>query len=338
MIISEQDQNIIRQDSVRPFQDTLLIKTIIPADSAGPAGIVKSINTGQALPVEIPAIADTTSVSRRNPFSEILYSDTLNRNLPVFNDHSLFFPFSYIGKNENTGYQKTGIITSNLRDGKEIPHQPFNDDWIIVILLAAAFIYSTLSVFPGKLFYNVKAFLFFKGIGDTTSRDRGVFFQWQSILINIVSFSGAALFAYCTADYYGFYPFRLSGILLWLIFFGLIYLLVIIRHILCLLLGSITGENAAFGEYSATVYQSYHITGFILFLITVLVSYTTFAAPQTLLYSGLFAVSAAYFLRVLRLLFIFLKRNISIFYLILYLCALEFLPVLVVLKYLTDLF
>ena len=338
MIISEQDQNNIRQDSVRQIKDTSLKEIIIPADSAEPTGPAKSIITVQAIRGEVPVIADTTSVSLRNYLSEIIYSDTTNRNLPVFNDHSLFFPFSFIRKNENKVYQKTGIITSNLREGKAIPPQPFNDDWIIVIVLAAAFIYSTLSAFPGRTFHNVKAFLFFKGIGDPSSRDRGAFFQWQSILINIVSFSGAALFAYCTADYFGFYPFGISGIKLWLMLLGLIHLLVIIRHMLCLLLGSITGENALFGEYSATVYQSYHITGFFLLLITVLVSYTTFPAPQTLLFSGLFAVSAAYLLRILRLLLIFLKRNISIFYLILYLCALEFLPVLIVLKYLTDLF
>ena len=337
MIISEQDQNIIRQDSVRQSQDTS-IKIIIPADSAGPAGTAKSINSVQAIRGEIHAIADTTTVSRRNYLNEIIHSDTTNRNLPVFNDHSLFFPFSFIGKSENRVYQKTGIITSDLREGKAIPPQPFNDDWIIIIVLASAFIYSTLSVFPGRIFHNVKAFLFFKGIGDPSSRERGIFFQWQTILINIVSFSAAALFAYCTADYYGFHLFRISGILLWLMFFGLIHLIVIIRHMLCSLLGSITGENAVFREYSATVYQSYHVTGFFLLLITVLVSYTTFPAPQTLLYSGIVAVSAAYLLRILRLLLIFLKRNISIFYLILYLCALEFLPALMVLKYLTDLF
>ena len=44
-----------------------------------------------------------------------------------------------------------------------------------------------------------------------------------------------------------------------------------------------------------------------------------------------------YSIRVIRLLIIFLNRNISIFYLILYLCALEILPVLIVVKYFTGL-
>jgi len=287
---------------------------------------------------QIPSATDTVSVSRRNPFGEIIFPDSASGKIPFLSDHSIYFPFSLIGKSESKEYLNDGIITSDLREGRSIERQPFNDDWIIVIVLAAAFIYSTLSSFPGRLFHNVKTFLFFKGVGDPSSRERGAFFQWQTILINIVSFSCAALFAYCTAEFYHFYPFGISGIVLWIIFFGMILLTVLIRHLICILLSGITGERAVFGEYCATVYQFWYITGFILFLLTVLIIYTTFPAPQILLYAGLFAGSVAYLMRILRLFFIFLKCNISIFYLILYLCALEFLPVLVVLRYLTDLF
>jgi hypothetical protein len=338
MIISEQDQNIILQDTVRISQDTTIIKATAPADSAILADKVRSISTGQKIPVNITAVADTVSVSKRHPFGEIIYPDSSGADISFFSDHSIFFPFSFIGKSESKEYQKTGGITTGLHEGRLIDPQPFNDDWIIIIVLVSAFIYSTLSAIPGRLFHNAKTFLLFKGIGDPSSRERGNFFQWQTILINIVSFSGAALFAYCTADYFHFYPFGISGILLWFIFLGLILMADLIRIVICILLGSITGESAVFSEYCSTVSHSYHITGFILFLITVLVVYSTFPSPQILLYSGLFAVLAAYFMRVLRLFFIFLKRNISIFYLILYLCALEFLPALVVLKYLTDLF
>ena len=215
MIISEQDQNIILQDTVRILQDTTLTETTAPADSAGLADTVLSISTGQAMRIK-NAVGDTISVSRRNPFGEIIYPDSTSRNVSFFSDHSIFFPFSFVGKSENKEYQKPGIITTGLHEGRNIEQQPFKADWIIIIVLAAALIYATLSALPGSLFHNAKSFLIFKGIGDPSSRDRGVFFQWQTILINIVSFSGAALFAYCTADYYHFYPFGISGILLWL--------------------------------------------------------------------------------------------------------------------------
>lgn len=293
MIISEPEQNIILQDTVRIIQDTTSVKTLGTADSA--------------VLIKIP-------------------------------DHSLYFPFTWLEKNGSGGFGKTEVITSNLREGRLIEPQPFDDDWIVVVALAAAFIYATLSALPGRLFQNIKSFLLFKGIGDPSSRERKGAFHWHPILINLVSFSASALFAYCLADYYNFNPFGVTGFLLWVLFLGLLLILVFIRRSVCVLMGSITGEREVFGEYGNTIYNSYHISGFVLFLLSVLILYTTFPAPRILMMTGIVAVSAAYLIRVLRLLLIFLKRNISILYFILYLCALEFLPVLVVLKYLTDLF
>jgi len=43
-------------------------------------------------------------------------------------------------------------------------------------------------------------------------------------------------------------------------------------------------------------------------------------------------------MRIIKLFSIFLNRNISILYLILYLCALELLPVVVLIKYFAGLF
>ena len=55
------------------------------------------------------------------------------------------------------------------------------------------------------------------------------------------------------------------------------------------------------------------------------------------LIAGIIIIGLMYLIRVVRLLIIFLNRNISIFYLILYLCALEILPGLIIVKYFTGL-
>jgi len=185
---------------------------------------------------------------------------------------------------------------------------------------------------------DAKIFLFYKGIGDIASRDRGASISWQSGIINLISFSNAALLIYCAAEYYNFVPFSINGILLWLLFLGILISLALIRYIVCYLVGNISGEIAVFGEYTATVFQSFRITGFIFLCLTILLAYTNLLPAVAIFYTGLVFTSAFYLMRVIRLFLIFLKRNVSILYLILYLCALEFLPVLIVLKYLTDLF
>ncbi len=101
---------------------------------------------------------------------------------------------------------------------------------------------------------------------------------------------------------------------------------------------NITREYDAFEEYIVTIYQSYRFLGITLFLIIVLLSYTNLFPLKSLFIPGFIIAAVVYLMRIIRLFLIFMKRNISILYLILYLCALEFLPVLVLMKYFTDLF
>jgi len=316
MIISEQDQNIISQDSARQIQDTVSLKSTITADSS--------------------AFTDTVG--------SVVNSDTLSRLKDIFivesgsSEDTLFIPEVPERDSLTLAINPTVNFESLLKNGKEIPEQPFNDDWIIGIVLVSAFIYATFSVFSSKLLTHIKMFLLFKGIGDPSSRERGTSLIWQSGIIDLISFSNIALFAYCAADYYNISLSGVTGLFLWLLLFLISFAVVSIRYVLCIITGNISGASEVFREYSVTIYQFYRISGFILFLLSVFLAYTTLIASDTIIFSGLIIISALYLMRILRLLLIFLKRNISILYLILYLCALEFLPVMIVIKYLTDLF
>ena len=79
------------------------------------------------------------------------------------------------------------------------------------------------------------------------------------------------------------------------------------------------------------------LAAFFLFLFIILMSYTEILPVKVFILSGIFILAIIYLIRVVRLFIIFLNRNISIFYLILYLCALEILPVLIIVKYFTGL-
>jgi hypothetical protein len=124
----------------------------------------------------------------------------------------------------------------------------------------------------------------------------------------------------------------------WLISFTVIILAVTMRYIICSITRKLSREYDAFGEYIVTVFQSYRFLGIILFLIIVLLSYTNLFPLKSLFIPGFITSALVYLMRIIRLFLIFMKHNISILYLILYLCALEFLPVLVLIKYFTDLF
>jgi hypothetical protein len=281
---------------------------------------------------------DTTSVCSRNAISDVTFYDSANLVTRIDQTNTIGFPFIFIEKNRIRETEARESFVKHLKEGEKLPDQLFHNDWIILVILAAAFLYSILRKFSLKFIPEVTRFFFFRGIGDPASRDVGALFHWQSTIINLVTFINLALFAYCSALFYDFIPSGISGILFWLISLGIILVIITLRHGICFITGRLSGEDEAFNEYLITVYQFYRFLALILFILVIIISYTSFLPPKTMFYLGFFSMAALYLIRMIRLFLIFIKRNISILYLILYLCALEFLPVLIALKYCTGLF
>ena len=288
--------------------------------------------------VENHSFSDTITVSERSHISDITFHDSANIITRISRDHITGFPFQFIEKNRTRESEFRSSLVKHLKDGDEVVVRPFHDDWIIFIILIAAFFYASIRTFSGKLLPEVIRFFLFKGVGEPESRDTGELFHWQSTIINLISFTNLALFAYCAAFYNNAIPESMPGTVAWLIALGIIILAVTIRHILCFITGRISGEEEVFNEYIVIFYQSYRHLAFILFIIVILLSYTEFTTPKELILTGYATFALLYVIRVIRLFLIFIKRNVSLFYLILYLCALEILPVAVILKYVAGLF
>jgi hypothetical protein len=287
---------------------------------------------------EAYGVVDTTAVCQKSPLYDVIFSNPENGAVRIDQDYSNSFPFLFIKSNKKREAETMATLTENLKDGKLISPRPFHNDWIILVILASTFFYATLIAFYGKLFQNVKRFLLFSSIGDPASHDTGALFHWNSTLFNLISFLNIALFTYFTAENYSLIPYGISGIVFWLISFTVLILAVTMRYIICSITRNITREYDAFGEYIVMVFQSYRFLGITLFLIIVLLSYTNLFPLKSLFIPGFIITALVYLMRIIRLFLIFMKHNISILYLILYLCALEFLPVLVLIKYFTDLF
>ncbi len=282
--------------------------------------------------------SDTTSFCTRNSISDVTFYDSASFVFTIESHSSDGFPFTFIENNSGRESRAKEFLMKNLRDGKEIPGQPLNDDWFIFAVMTGIFLYSMISTISKRFFRDMKRFFLFRGVGDPVSRDMQGLFHWQSTIINLVTFLNIALFAYCTADYYEFIPEIIPGILFWVICFAILIVIVTLRHLVCLITRNISGETDAFNEYIITIYLSYRYLAVILFILTVMISYSGILNAKSLFLAGLIMLGVVYLIRIIRLFMIFIRKNISIFYLILYLCALEFLPVVVLMKYVTGLF
>ena len=276
---------------------------------------------------------NTILVCKRNPVADITFSNPDNI-ITTIDDHLLIsFPYQFIDKNQKISFRKKEAIVKNLRPGEELSHKPFHDDWNIVILILSLLVFSIARTVGKSFIPGISRFYLFRGTGKEGVRDVLGIFHWQTTLINLASFFVFSLFCYFASEYYGAFPADLSPFLIYLLILGIIISAVTLRHIVILLTGTISNQESLFEDYLHTFYQSYRFSSFFLFFIAILISYTEIFPAKIYFIAGVIIVAIHYLIRILRLFIIFINRNISIFYLILYLCALEILPVLIIIRF-----
>ena len=280
---------------------------------------------------------DYTDVCVRNTIADVTFYDPDNLISELKSTDFRSYPFLFIGKKENRDHGAKTLHINNLKEGEMLPGKPFQGDWIIIILLITSFLFSLLRTSLRSILPHTNRFFLLRGINDPASRDINALFHWRSTLLNLISFISLGLFAFCASAWYDFIPEGISGFLFWLISFAFFIIIVTLRHLVCTVTGNISQESEAFDEYLVGVYHSYRISAFVLLGLVILLVYTVILPPGIFFTSGLIVLMIMYLLRVSRLFLIFLRRDISIFYLILYLCVLEVLPVLISLKYFTGL-
>lgn len=338
---------------IRPFSDIQQDTTLHKAGVINDSGRVKT-DTGRVVMVSrpsdttihkssyfrqiiIPVNTDTTSVCSRNSIADVTFYDFHNFITRLGYGYYKQFPFVFIEKNKRQQAEDQTILINSLKPGIELPAQPLHTDWMIVIIIVSAFLFTLVRQSSGTFSAGFSRFFLFRGINESKSRESSALFYWQSTVINLVSFLVIGLFGYSVAAYYEVIPEGSRGFVIWLIIMGIISSAITLRHIVCLLTGAASDARDVFREYLLSIYQSYRFSAVFLGIIMIMISYTRIISAGDLIIAGIIIAGLIYLIRVIRLLVIFINRNISIFYLILYLCALEILPVLIIAKYFTGL-
>ena len=326
-----QTKNVIIQDSISPKTDSVLFIKHLPKDSL--SGRAFSSNK------PVPFISsDTTSVCKRNIISDITFYDPNNFVIKSSSDFSACFPYSFIENNKIRQTELKASFVKHLRSGQQIVTKPFHEDWIIAIIMVSAFLLALVRTTSKSVLPEVTKFFLFRGIKGTSLRGIDGLFLWQSTILNLYSFLIISLFGFAAASYYQLIPSSVPGILVWLISLGIIISAVTIRHTVCILTGNFSGQEEVFKEYLNSIYYFYRFNSILIFILIVLMFYTKTFSPEFYIKTGIIVFLLMYLIRILRLFMIFINQTISIFYLILYLCALEVLPVAISIKYFTGFF
>jgi hypothetical protein len=281
---------------------------------------------------------DTLEICHRNSIADITFYDSTNFVIEGTAGYVKYFPYTLAEKLQAQKKENLKSLMVHLRPGDELQGRNSSSDWIVLIVLFTAYLFVLIGTFSRRLFHDARRFFFLQSVGDPVSRDTAGIFHWQSTIINLASFSGIALFAVIAGYYFGFIPSNFNTLASWGIATGVVITAITLRHVICTVTGSLSSNGEMFDEYIVTIYHGYRYLSVAAFTLSVFISYTRLFSEKTLLYTGFTLFSLFYLIRVLRLFLIFIKRNVSILYLILYLCALEFLPAAVIIRFLTGTF
>lgn len=281
-------------------------------------------------------ISDTTSVCSRNSIADFTFYDSSGLFRDIDNSRPVFYPFSKISKLSESYTEQPAGISGYLRDGNLLPSRVFHHDWLIGVIFLCAYLWLVVRSFNRSFLTEVSRFIMFRGIGESSSRDTGAIFTWQSTILNFVTFTVMSLFFCSFAEINNMIPWGISSFAFMLICLGAIIIGITLRHFSCIAAGRLSDRQEVFDEYLVTIYNSHRYASILLLAIVMMLAYTTLFPHKILLGTGIAVLALFYLFRVVRLFLIFIKRNISVLYLILYLCALEILPLLILIRYFSQ--
>lgn len=230
---------------------------------------------------------------------------------------------------------RTDIIHHAERiDGVPLPAEKVSSDFGFVILSLSLMLLTLLTVMARKAVFAGLSTLSFRRQPATVPPGTSEVLSWPPVIRNIFSALNIGLFAAASLLYGGIVePDGMAGSV-WLtaIIAGSFIAGLMLRHLTSIVTAELTGWKNPLREYMNVIYNVWFTTALLLFPVNAIIIFSPLRNPLPVVIVGLAGSAILLIVRALRLLVIFRNGHIPILYYILYLCALEVLPVLVILK------
>lgn len=219
-------------------------------------------------------------------------------------------------------------------DGMPKPRDIVNTDMGFLVLSLSLLLVTLLTAFGRRNIMNGLSSISFRRHEETVPAGTSEVFSWPPLLRNIFTVLNIGLFAamallltgLVNRDLFKGSP-GLTAVLA-----GSFLAALLLRHLISMMVAGVSGLKNLFREYVNVIYNTWFACSVFLFVLNGILLFATLQNPLPFLIAGFIVITIFILIRVLRLLSIFHDRHISIFYFLLYLCALEVLPVLVILK------
>ncbi|HCC69832.1 MAG TPA: hypothetical protein DEQ09_01565 [Bacteroidales bacterium] len=209
-------------------------------------------------------------------------------------------------------------------------------EWVFALLILPVLIYLIVSLKESYSLNTIIRIVFSNKYANNVYRNSTPGVEVFQLLLGALSLLSIPTFILFAEFHFNLHFYHLNPFLLWLFNLVVISLAILSRYIVNLAIGSLSRSSDAFREYFFNISHGYKLMGIMLMIVNFFISYLISIPDRYIIFFSLIMISVIYLLRIIRLIYIFLKRRFSLFYLILYLCTLEFFPALILLRYLSG--
>lgn len=205
-------------------------------------------------------------------------------------------------------------------------------NWLVITLLVSLFTFSWLKLVYEKFIVQIVGAMVNYQVSLRLFRERNVLFKNISLGLNFTFALNCGLFIFYVVDLFRMeqvLPYKFLSMLVYTLGIALIYS---IKSGVCKFLGYVFLVKDEFDEYIHNVRVYNKNIGLFLFPVIIVYPFIIGPAKPYVIYAGFLIIGTLILLRIHRGFQIIMKKGVSIFYLILYLCAIEILPVLLLIK------
>ncbi|MFC2111874.1 DUF4271 domain-containing protein [Bacteroidota bacterium] len=268
-----------------------------------------------------------TLVPQENPLNYLRqrYYSAKDTTKPVFREEPVNSEYSIVVEPVSNPVSSSGS-THDLRP-----------DWLLGVIIASLVLLAWLKLFYNKFLDQTIQSVANYQLSTKLLRDQNIFSRRVAFALNLNFVFVGAAFVYLLFGYFNLRPFPLNDILSFLAYAGTITGLLALRFIVSHVIGFVFNKHYEFREYLHQLLLIYKSAGIYLLISIIGIAYIREDLRIYLIYLSGLLLATVFILRLVKGMKIILtNKDVLLFYLILYLCTLEILPILIFYRFFSS--
>ncbi len=229
---------------------------------------------------------------------------------------------------ENIENLKTTSLSHDNANIQPVKRDVISNDWLLGLFIFISLLFLWVKMFYNKYFSLLFGSLLSYQLSLKLLREKNIMTRRVSFVLNFIYSIVLAVFILRILEFYDIKIFKFNTFETLLLLINLIIIISIIRIFILNMVGIVFNSTQIFNEYIHNNYIINKNLGLFLFPLLIMQVYINEKIKIIFILTGILLIIISYIFRLYRGFQIIIKKDIFLFYLILYLCTLEILPLL----------